>query len=61
MVTLIAYYLLAGTIIGCGIEQAVRWSGQDVTGLERAQMITLWPIMSIVFIFCFIKGFLNND
>ena len=61
MVTLIAYYLLAGTIIGYGIEHVVRWSGQDVTGFERAQMIILWPIMSLVFAVYFIKGLLNND
>lgn len=61
MVLLITYYLLAGTIIGFGIEHVIKWSGQDLTGLERAQMIALWPITSLVFAFYFIKGLLGND
>jgi len=61
MISLIAYYLLAGTIIGCGIEQVIRWSGQDFTWFERVQMVVLWPIASIVFAYHFIKGLLGKD
>jgi len=61
MILLTIYYLLAGTIIGCCIEQVVRWSGQNITGWERVQMITLWPIMSAVFMFYFIKGLRGED
>ena len=44
---LLAKYLLVGVITGCLIEAVVRFRG--------------WPVMVIVFIYNFIKGFLNKN
>jgi len=57
---LLAQYLLAGVVIGFLLEHTIRWSGSDVSFGERLWMITLWPIMLIVFVVYFIKG-LNED
>jgi len=59
MVLLITYYLIIGLVISFGIEHVIRWTGQDVTFLERIWMITLWPVMTIVFIYNFVKGLLG--
>ena len=60
MVTLIAQYLLIGVAVGFTLELVIRWSGQDVTHLERVQMIVGWPIMASIFIYNFFKGMFNE-
>jgi hypothetical protein len=60
MVTLIAQYLLIGVAVGFTLELVIRWSGQDVTYLERVQMIVGWPIMAIIFIHNFFKGMFDE-
>jgi len=50
-------YLLAGTFIGFCLESAVRWTNQEVSMSERFQLILLWPIMGLIFIINFIRGF----
>jgi len=57
---LIAEYLLIGLAVAFLLEHVIRWTGNDVTGGERYSMIVLWPIMTIVFIFYFIKGILED-
>ena len=59
MVILIAQYLLIGVIIGFALEHVIRWVGEDVSHIERFMMIVLWPIMTLVFIFNFIKGLMS--
>ena len=58
---MLAQYLLIGVFISLGIELVVRWIGYEVTHSERLIMIIAWPIMAIVFIVNFIKGFLGKD
>lgn len=53
----ILIYLLAGTFVGFCLESIVRWTNQDVSMSERIQLIVLWPIMSLIFIVQFIRGF----
>ena len=53
MIILVAQYLLVGVIISLLIELVIRWTGQEVTHLERFQMIVGWPIMTIIFIYNF--------
>jgi hypothetical protein len=59
MVLLITYYLLIGLVVSFGIEHVIRWTNQDVNFWERALMITLWPIMTIIFIYNFLKGLMG--
>ena len=59
--TFYATYLLIGTVIGLLIEISIRSTGNEVTGRERFSLICGWPVMGVVFIYHFIKGFLNND
>ena len=60
MVTLISQYLLIGVAVGFTLELVIRWSGQDVTHLERVQMIVGWPIMATIFIYNFFKGMFDE-
>lgn len=57
---LLAQYLLAGVIIAFVLEYIIRIMGNDVSGKERYSMIVLWPIMTIIFIYYFIKGILED-
>ncbi len=55
---LLAIYLLAGTIVGFGLETIIRaFTDMEVNGWERLSLITLWPIMVIIFLYNLIKGF----
>ena len=57
MIQLVALYLLAGTIVGFTLELLIRWTNGNVNLGERIAIITLWPLMILVFLFNFIKGF----
>ena len=59
--TFYATYLLIGTIVGFLLEITIRNTGNEVTGRERLSLICGWPVMGMVFIYHFIKGFLSND
>ena len=50
-------YLLAGTVVGFCLESIVRFTDQNVTMGERIQLILLWPVMVLIFIVNFIRGF----
>jgi hypothetical protein len=56
MIVLVAQYLLVGVVIALFLELIIRWTDQEVTHLERFQMIVGWPIMAIIFIYNFIVG-----
>ena len=56
MVTLISQYLLIGVVIGFILELIIRWTDQEVTNLERFQMIIGWPIMAVIFVYNFLMG-----
>ena len=56
MIILIAQYLLVGVVVACFLEAVIRWTGQDIKGVERVAMITMWPLMAFVFVYNFIKG-----
>jgi len=58
---LIIQYLLAGLIISFLLEHVIRGVGHNVSHGERISMIILWPIMVVVFIYNFIKGFLGKN
>ena len=60
MILLITQYLLVGTIVSFLIEHVIRWAQMDVTFGERLWMITLWPIMVVIFIVNYIKGFIDR-
>ena len=59
--TFYATYLLIGTIVGLLLEITIRATGNKVTGRERLSLICGWPVMGVVFIYHFIKGFMSND
>jgi len=55
---LLAIYLLAGTIVGFGLETIIRaFTDMGVNGWERLSLITLWPIMVIIFLYNLLIGF----
>jgi len=56
----IAYYGLLGVIIGFFMEKAIISSEQTVNWQERFWLITLWPIMLVIFIFYFIKSLFDE-
>ena len=56
MIQLVALYLLIGTIIGFVLEALIRWTNDNVNLGERIAIITLWPLMIVVFLFNLIKG-----
>lgn len=60
MILLIAQYLLVGTIVSFLLENTIRSAQMDVTFGERLWMITLWPVMVVVFIYNFFKGFFGG-
>ena len=61
MVTLIAQYLLTGVVIALCLELFIRAIGEEVSHLERIQLIVGWPVMALIFVYNFFKGFFSND
>lgn len=58
---LVVLYLLAGLVVAFLLEHAIRDVEERVSGWERYSLITLWPLMVVIFIYYFIKGFLGRD
>ena len=58
---LFCYYLLVGTVIGLILENTIRWTGEDVNGIERFWLITVWPLMVLIFIFYFLRSLFGID
>jgi len=55
----ILYYLLSGVFIGLWIEIMVVAIGLEVDWKERFSLITLWPVMVLIFIYYLIKELLQ--
>lgn len=58
---LICLYLLVGTIVGFLLERTIRWTGEEISGIERFWLITGWPLMLLVFVYYFIVGIFGSD
>jgi len=62
MLHMIWIYLLIGTIVGLFLETMVRISYNSVNMYERFWLITLWPLMLMIFMYYFFKHlFFNID
>ena len=61
MWTILWIYLFIGTIVGLTLESTIRWTGEDVNGIERFWLITVWPLMVLIFIFYFLKSLFGID
>lgn len=58
---LICLYLLVGTIIGFLMEGMFRWVDEDVSGIERFWLVTLWPLMILIFIYYLLVGIFDSN
>lgn len=58
---LICLYLLVGTIIGFLMEEMFRCVDEDVSGIERFWLVTLWPLMILIFIYYLLVGIFNSN
>jgi len=62
MLNILWIYLLIGTIVGLLLETMVRISYNSVNMYERFWLITLWPLMLLIFLYYFFKHlFFNID
>ena len=62
MLNILWVYLFFGTIVGLLLETMVRMSYNSVNMYERFWLITLWPIMLLIFLYYFFKHlFFNID
>lgn len=61
MLNTIWIYLLIGTIIGLVIEYTIRWTGNEVNGIERFWLITIWPLMVLIFVYYFLRSLFGID
>jgi uncharacterized protein YacL len=62
MLNILWVYLFIGTIVGLLLETMVRMSYNSVNMYERFWLITLWPIMLLIFLYYFFKHlFFNID
>jgi len=62
MLNILWVYLFIGTIVGLLLETMVRMSYNSVNMYERFWLITLWPLMLLIFLYYFFKHlFFNID
>ena len=61
MLNIIWIYLLIGTIVGLFIEYTIRWTGDEVNGIERFWLITIWPLMVLIFVYYFLRSLFGID
>ena len=62
MLNILWIYLFIGTVVGLLLETMVRMSYNSVNMYERFWLITLWPIMLLIFLYYFFKHlFFNID
>ena len=62
MLHMIWTYLFIGAIVGLFLETMVRISYNSVNMYERFWLITLWPLMLMIFMYYFFKHlFFNID
>ena len=55
-----AYYLLIGIVPALLLEVACRKTGFNIGHMERLCLIVLWPLMLLVFVWNFVKGFFKG-
>ena len=60
-INLIASYLLVGVVVGFLLELAIRKFDFKIDNSERFIMIGLWPLMALVFVYNFLKGYFKKD
>ncbi len=60
-ITLIASYLLVGVVVGFLLELAIRKFNFEIDNSERLVMIGLWPLMAVIFVYNFLKGYFKKD
>jgi len=62
MLNILWIYLFIGTIVGLFLETMIRMDNNYVSMYERFWVITLWPLMLMIFIYYFLKHlFFNID
>lgn len=62
MLNILWIYLFIGMIVGLLLETMVRMSYNSVNMYERFWLITLWPLMLLIFLYYFFKHlFFNID
>ena len=62
MLHILWVYLFIGTIVGLFLETMIRMDNNYVNMYERFWVITLWPLMLMIFIYYFLKHlFFNID
>ena len=62
MLNILWVYLFIGTIVGLFLETMIRMDNNYVNMYERFWVITLWPLMLMIFIYYFLKHlFFNID
>lgn len=62
MLNILWIYLFIGTVVGLLLETMVRVSYNSVNMYERFWLITLWPLMLLIFLYYFFKHlFFNID
>jgi len=62
MLNILWVYLFIGTIVSLLLETMVRMSYNSVNMYERFWLITLWPLMLLIFLYYFFKHlFFNID
>jgi hypothetical protein len=54
-------YFLIGIIIGAFLESVIVKAGYPMEWSDRFWVVLGWPLVSTIFIYNFIKGFLNKD
>ena len=54
-------YFLIGIIIGAFLESVIVKTGYPMEWSDRFWVVLGWPLASTIFIYNFIKGFLNKD
>ena len=54
-------YFLIGVITGAFLESAIVKAGYPMEWSDRFWVILGWPLALAIFIYHFIKGFLNKD
>ena len=54
-------YFLIGVIIAASLERAIEKAGYPMEWSDRFWVVLGWPLASTIFIYNFIKGFLNKD
>ena len=54
-------YFLIGVIIAAFLESVIVKAGYPMEWSDRFWVVLGWPLASTIFIYNFIKGFLNKD